>query len=124
MNIIMNKKEAVKHFLSLKWITDFLSKFFDELCRCRICQSYIECKEEIAFCLSTTGTSKCIKEEKGCLCPGCPVQEKMGFKHVYYCIRANVKDQSAIYLKRKRGRNPTILKRQARLKTIVSLILP
>src|SRR5659263_663484 len=86
MNVIMNKKEAVKHFLRLKWITDFLSRFFDELCRCRICQSYIECKEAIAFCLSTTGKSKCIKEEKGCLCPGCPVHETMGFKYVYLSL--------------------------------------
>ena len=51
--------------------------------------------EEIAFCLSTTGKSKCIKVEKGCLCPGCPVHEKMGFKNVYYCIRGNENDQLA-----------------------------
>jgi len=73
----MDKKEAIK------------------LCICRLCPTYIECREEIAFCLSTTGKSKCIKEEKGCLCPGCPVHEKMGFKYVYYCIRGNEKDELA-----------------------------
>jgi hypothetical protein len=73
----MDRKEAIK------------------LCRCGLCPTYIECKEEIAFCLSTTGKSKCIKEEKGCLCPGCPVHEKMGFRHVYYCLRGNEKDQLA-----------------------------
>ena len=62
-----------------------------ELCICKVCPTYIECTEEIAFCLSTK--SKCIKEEKGCLCPGCPVHEKMEFKNVYYCIHGNEKDQ-------------------------------
>ena len=73
----MDKKDAIK------------------LCMCKVCPTYIECKEEIAFCLSTTGKSKCIKVEKGCLCPGCPVHEKMGFKHVYYCTQGNEKDQLA-----------------------------
>jgi len=71
----MDKKEAIK------------------LCICRLCPTYIECKEEIAFCFS--GKSKCIKEEKGCLCPGCPVHDKMGFKNVSYCIRGNEKEQLA-----------------------------
>lgn len=64
-----------------------------KMCMCRLCPTYIDCGEEIAFCLSTTGKSKCIKVEKGCLCPGCPVHDKMGFKYVYYCIRGNEKDQ-------------------------------
>jgi len=73
----MDKKEAIK------------------LCICSLCPTFIECREEIAFCFLTTGKSKCIKEEKGCLCPSCSVQEKMGFKHVYYCTRGNEKDQLA-----------------------------
>ena len=71
----MDKKEAVK------------------LCICMACPTYIECKEEIAFCLLITGKSKCIKVEKGCLCPSCPVHEKMGFKHIYYCTLGNEKAQ-------------------------------
>jgi hypothetical protein len=73
----MDKKEAIRQ------------------CMCRPCPTYIKCEEEIAFCISTTGRSKCIKETKGCMCPSCPVQEKMGFKHVYYCTRGNEKDQSS-----------------------------
>lgn len=73
----MDKKEAIKQ------------------CMCRSCPTYIKCAEEIAFCISTTGKSKCIKEENGCLCPSCPVQDKMGLKHVYYCIRGNEMDQLA-----------------------------
>ena len=60
-----------------------------ELCVCDMCPSYVECGEEIAFCLAENGPSKCIKEENGCLCPGCPIQEQTGFRHVYYCIRGS-----------------------------------
>lgn len=66
-----------------------------KLCICGMCPTYVECKEEIAFCLSMVGISKRIKIEKGCLCPGCPVHEKMGLKRVYYCIRGNENDQLA-----------------------------
>jgi hypothetical protein len=34
-------------------------------------------------------------EEKGCLCPGCPVLEEEGFSHVYYCTRGTETDQIA-----------------------------
>jgi hypothetical protein len=64
------------------------------LCLCGMCPSFVDCKEEIAYCLAETGTSGCIKKEQGCLCPGCPVQEVKNFQHVYYCIRGNERDQS------------------------------
>jgi hypothetical protein len=64
-----------------------------EICLCGMCPSYVECKEEIAFCLAATGKSVCIKVEDGCLCPGCPVTEKEGFQHVYYCTRGSENDQ-------------------------------
>ncbi len=57
------------------------------LCLCPKCPTYVRCNEMIAFCLAPSGKSACITKEKGCLCPGCPVQEKEGFIHVYYCIR-------------------------------------
>ena len=63
------------------------------LCSCPICPSFVECKEEIAFCLGTNGKSTCIKGEQGCLCPGCPVLEAEGFSHVYYCTRGTETDQ-------------------------------
>jgi hypothetical protein len=63
------------------------------LCLCRMCPSFVACNEEIAFCLSATGKSACIREEKGCLCPGCPVLDEEGFRHVYYCTRGSETDQ-------------------------------
>jgi hypothetical protein len=63
------------------------------LCLCRICPTYRDCNEVIAFCLGSTGTSACIQKEQGCLCPGCPVQEQEGFSHVYYCTRGTERDQ-------------------------------
>lgn len=64
------------------------------LCLCRTCPSFADCNEEIAFCLAATGTSACIRKERGCLCPACPVLEREGFSHVYYCIRGTETDQS------------------------------
>lgn len=64
-----------------------------KLCMCRMCPTYINCKEEISFCMAVPSKSTCIKNEAGCLCPGCPVQEQEGFMHVYYCIRGNEQEQ-------------------------------
>jgi len=63
------------------------------LCVCRMCPSFVDCKEEIAYCMEVTTKSGCISKEKGCLCPGCPVQDREGFRHVYYCIRGSAKEQ-------------------------------
>ena len=38
--------------------------------------------------------SKAIKEEKGCICRGCPVHDKMEFKHIFYCTRGGEKHQT------------------------------
>lgn len=59
------------------------------LCLCKMCPSFVECGEEIAYCLAVSGKSTCIQEEKDCLCPGCPVLDEEGFQHVYYCIRGS-----------------------------------
>jgi hypothetical protein len=63
-------------------------------CLCRMCPSFVDCGETIVFCLAETGTSGCIKEEQGCLCPGCPVQDEGNFQHVYYCTRGSEAGQS------------------------------
>ncbi len=54
-------------------------------CICRMCPTYFDCGEKLAFCLGDGGKSKCILVERGCICPGCPVQAKTLFQHVYYC---------------------------------------
>lgn len=59
------------------------------LCTCRICSSFKDCGESIAYCLTDTGHSACIQKEMGCLCPGCPVLEEEDFSHVYFCTRGN-----------------------------------
>ena len=64
------------------------------LCVCRMCPSYFDCGEPIAFCLAESGKSACITMENGCMCPGCPVQAEMRLKHDYYCIYGPEKEQS------------------------------
>ena len=63
------------------------------LCVCRMCPSFVDCGEEIVFCMAVNSKSGCISKEKGCLCPGCPVQDWEGFQHVYYCIRGSEAEQ-------------------------------
>jgi hypothetical protein len=63
------------------------------LCICKICPTFKDCREEIAYCLAASGKSTCITNEDGCLCPGCPVLESEGFIHVYYCTRGTETDQ-------------------------------
>lgn len=65
-----------------------------EMCICGSCPSWVECGEEGGFCFPTIGRSGCIEEERGCTCPTCPVTEKMGLKHIYFCTRGSEKEQS------------------------------
>ncbi|MDD1758243.1 MAG: DUF2769 domain-containing protein [Methanotrichaceae archaeon] len=61
-------------------------------CICPNCPTYVDC-DELAFCLESSSKSKCIRIEKGCLCPPCPVESLMGFRHGHYCTRGNEKTQ-------------------------------
>jgi hypothetical protein len=64
------------------------------LCLCGMCPSFVDCREEIAYCLAAQGTSICIRTEQGCLCPGCLVQAEEDFRHAYYCTRGSENGQS------------------------------
>jgi hypothetical protein len=66
------------------------------MCICKTCPTWIECDEKGGFCFPTIGKSKCIKEEKGCICGACPITKKMGLKHGYYCIKGSEKEQSGM----------------------------
>ena len=66
------------------------------VCICRMCPSFVDCKEEIAYCLAVAGKSTCITDEQGCLCPGCPVLEEGGFTHVYFCTRGSETEQLSV----------------------------
>ncbi len=67
-----------------------------EVCKtfCGECPSYKGTGEtELAFC--ALGKSNAIKEEKGCLCPSCPITGQMSLRWNYYCTRGAGKEQSA-----------------------------
>jgi hypothetical protein len=66
------------------------------MCICKSCPSWVECAEKGGFCFPSIGKSKCIKEEKGCICGACPIMKKMGLKHGYYCIKGSEKEQLGI----------------------------
>jgi len=61
-------------------------------CVCRMCPTYRDCGEALAFCLWPDGKSKCVVIEQGCICPGCPVFVESEFVgEGYYCTRGNAK---------------------------------
>lgn len=65
---------------------------YNKLCVCEGCPSYVNCGE-LSYCHPTIGKSKCIKEEKGCICMSCPVSQKLAFKHGYFCTRGLAEEQ-------------------------------
>ena len=59
-----------------------------KMCMCAACPSYVDTGEtELLFC--GLGRSKVIVEEKGCTCPGCPVQQNMALRWTYYCTKGS-----------------------------------
>lgn len=67
-----------------------------ENCICQQCPSWVECDESGGFCFPSIGKSACINEEKGCICGGCPVNEKLKMKHLYFCTKGSENEQNAI----------------------------
>lgn len=66
-------------------------KELDKMCICGVCPSYMGTREEkLTFCV--IGKSTMIKEENGCICPGCPVQTELALKWEYYCTRGSGKE--------------------------------
>jgi hypothetical protein len=66
-------------------------KELDGMCICGVCPSYMGTGEEkLTFCV--IGKSTIIKEENGCICPGCPVQIELALKWEYYCTRGSGKE--------------------------------
>lgn len=66
------------------------------MCTCKSCPSWVECSEQGGFCFPTIAKSTCITEEKGCICGKCPVTQKMGLKHIYFCTKGSEKQQSGM----------------------------
>lgn len=68
-------------------------KKFAAMCACPSCPTYTGCAKkakELMFC--ATGKSfMCISEEKGCICPTCPVTPELGLKYKSFCTRGSEK---------------------------------
>ncbi len=64
-------------------------------CTCPGCPTYTRCaktNKELLFCAS--GKSfMCISEEKGCMCPQCPVTSDLGLKYKSFCTKGSEKAQ-------------------------------
>jgi hypothetical protein len=90
-------------------------KELDKICVCRECPTYFETwrcsglsidfswkcppyvgrgEKKLTFC--TIGKSSKIKKDKGCLCPGCPVQKEMALRWDRYCLKGSGKEQSGM----------------------------
>lgn len=62
---------------------------FQKKCICKMCPTYVNCGEALAYCLPENGSSKCITVKSACVCPGCPVYAIKGFTKDFYCIPGN-----------------------------------
>ena len=60
---------------------------------CGECPSYTGTGEtELGFCMAVK--SKVITEEKGCLCPSCPITSKMSLRWKYFCTLGSARELS------------------------------
>ncbi len=88
-------------------------KELDKICVCGRCPTYIETRicsglstgfswkcppyvgeKKHTFC--AIGKSTIIKKDKGCICPGCPVQKTMALRWDRYCLKGSGKEQSGM----------------------------
>ncbi len=63
------------------------------MCICKSCPTYVEGAEPIAYCNVLIGKNAMITEEKGCICPTCPVFTKMSLTKDYYCTKGSEPEQ-------------------------------
>lgn len=101
----MSQKDIIKKLLMEKkgvtaeeadaQIAEFEEKvsMVKTMCICKTCKSYVPEEKEVGFCHSLVGKSKIITEEKGCVCPKCPVHMQMSLKNSYYCTRKSEIEQ-------------------------------
>lgn len=62
---------------------------------CGECPTHIGTGEtELAFCVR--GRSAIIKDEKGCLCPGCPIARKLSLRWDYFCTLGSGREQAGL----------------------------
>jgi len=64
-------------------------------CICVECPSYTDCaknSQEVFFC-GIGQSFTCISQDKGCICPTCPVTANLGLKYKDYCLKGSEKSQ-------------------------------
>ena len=64
-------------------------------CICTDCPSYNDCAKmngELLFC-SIGKSPNCIIDEKGCICPECPIAKRLELENVYFCTRGSEREQ-------------------------------
>ena len=65
---------------------------YKAVCTCPTYNTCAKNAKELLFC--ATGKSfMCISEEKGCICPNCPVTPEWGLNHKFFCTRGAEKAQ-------------------------------
>ncbi|UCG44471.1 MAG: DUF2769 domain-containing protein [candidate division WOR-3 bacterium] len=79
-------------------------QFVKDNCICKTCPSWTPACDEKGetggFC--AIGKTECITEEKGCVCPECPVTKKLDLKWGYYCTRGSAKEMMAAELEKEK----------------------
>ena len=68
-------------------------KELTKICICGKCPTYAG-EKKLLFCV--IGKSEMINKERGCVCPGCPVQKKMSLRWDYYCLKGSGKKQAGL----------------------------
>ena len=93
----MDKFEEMMQMMSKMTEKERMKAIADSkaLCICPDCPSYTECaqkKGEVFYC-AVGRSPMCISKESGCICPACPITEKMGLTNQYFCTRGTEKEQ-------------------------------
>jgi len=66
-----------------------------KLCVCPDCPTYNDCAQEnneVMYC-ALGASATCITKKAGCICPACPLTEKMGLTNDYFCIKGTESQQ-------------------------------
>ncbi len=67
-----------------------------------VCKSFCgECPthtgtEETGLAFCALGKSEIINKEKGCLCPGCPITQRLALRWDYFCMKGSGKEQAGL----------------------------
>ncbi|HIH04533.1 MAG TPA: DUF2769 domain-containing protein [Methanoregulaceae archaeon] len=66
-------------------------------CICPECPTYTPCArdaQELLYCVAGR-SPRCITEDLGCICPTCPVADRIGLEHLTFCLLGSEAAQRA-----------------------------